>query len=126
MSESSAVERSDRRRAEVEEVLEREIRPLLASHLGGANLTGIKEDGTVELEFTGACTSCAFRANTIMGGIYPRLRVVDGVEGVTSPGVPVTIEQQRRVAALFDKHEARRKEKAEESAAAGHECQSAC
>ena len=91
----------------VEELFDREIRPLLASHLGGANIVGIDDGGTVQIEFTGACTACAFRRNTIVGAIYPRLRQIDGVESVSTPGVAVTKAQQHRMAALFDAYESR-------------------
>jgi Fe-S cluster biogenesis protein NfuA len=94
---------------QVEELFDREIRPLLASHLGGANVVGIDEDGAVEIEFTGACTACAFRRNTIVGSIYPRLRQVEGVHSVSTPGVALTVQQQHRMAAIFDDYEARTK-----------------
>lgn len=92
---------------EVEEIFDREIRPRLAAHLGGGSVTGIDADGVVQVEFTGACTSCAYRRNTIVGAIYPRLREVAGVRGVASPGVTVTIREQQRVAALYDDYQSR-------------------
>ncbi|MTD53686.1 NifU family protein [Amycolatopsis pithecellobii] len=107
MSEEPVSARPDQRLIEVEELFDREIRPLLASHLGGANVVGIDDGGTVKIEFTGACTACAFRRNTIVGSIYPRLREIEGVQGVSTPGVAVTIQQQRRVAAIFDDYESR-------------------
>jgi Fe-S cluster biogenesis protein NfuA len=107
MSEEPRPTRSDQRLIQVEELFDREIRPLLASHLGGANITGVDDAGAVQIEFTGACTSCAFRRNTIVGSIYPRLRKVEGVHSVSTPGVAITVEQQHRMAALFDSYEAR-------------------
>jgi Fe-S cluster biogenesis protein NfuA len=95
---------SDQVLIRVEEVFDREIRPLLASHLGGATIKGIDEAGTVDIEFTGACTSCAFRRNTIVGAIYPRLRQVEGVRAVSTPGVAVPVQQQHRLAAVFDEY----------------------
>lgn len=91
----------------VEELFDREIRPLLASHLGGANVRGIDDDGTLDIEFTGACTACAFRRNTIVGSIYPRVREIEGVTSVSTPGVPVTLRQQQRVAEIYDRHASR-------------------
>jgi Fe-S cluster biogenesis protein NfuA len=107
MNEGSVSTRSDQRLDEVEAIFDREIRPRLAAHLGGGNVTGIDADGMVRVEFTGACTSCAYRRNTIVGAIYPRLREIEGVHGVTSPGVTVTIREQHRVAALFADHKSR-------------------
>src|SRR4051794_6335632 len=97
----------DRRLIEVEALFDREIRPLLASHLGGANIVGIDDGGAVQIEFTGACTACAFRRNTIVGAIYPRLRHVEGVESVSTPGVAITVQQQHRMAAIYDDFESR-------------------
>jgi Fe-S cluster biogenesis protein NfuA len=107
MSEESAGARSGARLEEVEEIFDREIRPRLAAHLGGGNVTGIDADGVVQVEFTGACAACAYRRNTIVGAIYPRLRGIDGVRGVASPGVTVTIREQHRVAALYDDYGSR-------------------
>lgn len=107
MSEGPVSTRTDQRLEEVEAIFDREIRPRLAAHLGGGNVTGIDADGIVRVEFTGACTSCAYRRNTIVGAIYPRLQEIDGVRGVASPGVAVTIREQHRVAALFADHKSR-------------------
>lgn len=97
----------DQRLEEVEAIFDREIRPRLASHLGGGHVTGIDESGMVQVEFTGACTSCAYRRNTIAGAIYPRLREIDGVRGVASPGVAITQQQQQRVAGIYRDYESR-------------------
>ncbi|MGD9958090.1 NifU family protein [Nocardioides sp.] len=124
MSEESTSQQADQRLIAVEELFDREIRPLLASHLGGANVTGIDDQGAVQIEFTGACTVCAFRRNTIVGSIYPRLRHVEGVNSVSTPGVAITVQQQHRMAAMYDNFEARAKERAEQSPS-HHECHSA-
>jgi Fe-S cluster biogenesis protein NfuA len=98
---------TDQRLIEVEELFDREIRPLLSSHLGGADVVGIDDAGAVQIEFTGACTSCAFRRHTIVGSIYPRLRHVEGVNSVSTPGVAITVEQQHRMAEMYDDFESR-------------------
>ena len=95
----------DRRIDEVSASFDAQIRPRLAAHLGGATVSGIDDDGVVHIEFTGACTACAYRKNTILGAIYPRLRDVDGVTGVASAGVPVSIAEQKRVATFLDRYE---------------------
>lgn len=127
MSEEVATTRPDPRLIQVEELFDREIRPLLASHLGGANVTGIDEAGTVRIEFTGACTSCAFRRNTIVGSIYPRLRAVEGVNAVSTPGVALTAAQQHRVAATLDSYSSRTRTPVREddrapTSACSHDC----
>jgi Fe-S cluster biogenesis protein NfuA len=109
MSQKSMPTHADQVLIQVEELFDREIRPLLASHLGGANVVGIDEGGAVEIEFTGACTACAFRRNTIVGSIYPRLRQIEGVHSVSTPGVAITVQQQHRMAAIFDGYESRAK-----------------
>jgi len=98
---------SDPRLEAVREVFDREIEPLLVSHLGGGHVVGIDGNGVVEVEFTGACTACTYRRNTIIGAIYPRLRDIEGVNGVTSRGVAVTIRQQQRVSERFDDYQSR-------------------
>lgn len=98
---------SDPRLEAVREVFDREIEPLLVSHLGGGHVVGIDANGVVEVEFTGACTACTYRRNTIIGAIYPRLRDIEGVSGVTSRGVAVTIRQQQRVSERFDDYRSR-------------------
>ena len=98
---------ADLRLDEVRAVLDREIRPRLAAHLGSAEIDRIDDDGIVHLLFTGACTSCAYRKVTLLGAVYPRLREIDGIEGVASPGVPVSLSEQQRVAATLDRYERR-------------------
>jgi len=107
MNEATGAPRPDRRLDEVKAIFDRDIRPRLASHLGGGRVVDIGADGVVEVEFTGACTFCSYRRNTIIGAIYPRLRDVEGVRGVASPGVTVTIAEQHRVAQLFDDYRSR-------------------
>ena len=98
---------TDPRLEAVKEVFDRDIEPLLVSHLGGGRVVGIDTNGVVEVEFTGACTACTYRRNTIIGAIYPRLRGIECVSGVTARGVAVTIRQQQRVAERFDDYRAR-------------------
>jgi len=107
MSEVTESSRSDQRLSEVKAVFDLEIGPLLESHLGGGHVIDIDADGVVEVAFTGACTSCSYRRNTIIGAIYPRLRKIEGVSGVASRGVAVTIRQQQRVAERFDDYKSR-------------------
>ena len=104
---SSQLPETAHRLDEVRAVFDREIVPLLESHLGGGSVVDIDAAGVVQVEFTGACTSCSYRRNTMIGAIYPRLRHIEGVNGVTSRGVAVSIQQQRRVSERFDDYAAR-------------------
>lgn len=83
----------------VEEVLERDIRPLLRSHLGDAAVERVDDDGVVHLRFAGACTACGYRKTTLLTAIYPRLHAIDGVRGVAAAGVPTTRAEEQRVLA---------------------------
>ncbi len=98
---------SDLLLGEVKAIFDREIGPLLESHLGGGHVVDIDANGVVQVEFTGACTSCSYRRNTIIGAIYPRLQNIEGVSGVASRGVAVTIRQQQRVKERFDDYKSR-------------------
>ena len=92
---------------QVEAMFDEKIRPRLAAHLGGALVDGIDDDGVVHVTFTGACTSCAYRKTTMLTAIYPQLREVEGVVGVSTPGVPTSRAEERRVAAMLDRYERR-------------------
>ena len=98
---------ADHRVEQVEALFDNEIRPRLAAHLGGAVVDGIDDHGVVHVTFTGACTSCAYRKTTMLTAIYPRLREVEGVVGVATPGVPISRAEERRIGAMIDRYEKR-------------------
>ncbi len=52
----------------VEKIMNEEIRPALASHGGGANITTVKE-GKVYVELQGGCRGCAGARMTMKNGI---------------------------------------------------------
>ncbi len=65
-------------RAEVEAVLEREVRPQLRTHGGNIELIEVTEDGVVRFWLTGACGGCNPR--------YDRVALVRELEQ-SSPGL---------------------------------------
>lgn len=59
--------------AKIQQVLDEEINPSLATHGGGAVLIDFK-DGIVFLELTGGCQGCSMAAATMKDGIETSLR----------------------------------------------------
>lgn len=68
--------------AEVEEVLEGRVRPLLKSHGGSMTVREIDAHGVVRLDWLGACTGCPLRPMTTAGLIEPELTAIEGVSEV--------------------------------------------
>ncbi len=58
----------------VEEVLEKQIRPSLQSHGGDCELVDVTEDGTVKVALQGACKGCPMAQMTIQKGVEARLK----------------------------------------------------
>ena len=58
------------------------IRPSLIADGGDVSLVDIREDGTVEVELTGACKGCPLSALTLANGIERILK--ERVPGVTA------------------------------------------
>jgi len=66
----------------VREILERDIRPLLAMHAGDAELVSV-DDGVVKLRLKGTCHGCILSEVTLKSGIEQVLRSkVTGIKGV--------------------------------------------
>ena len=59
--------------ARIQEVLDQEVSPSLASHGGGAVLIDFK-DGIVLLELTGGCQGCSMASTTMKDGIETSIR----------------------------------------------------
>ncbi|MCD6228093.1 MAG: NifU family protein [Candidatus Omnitrophica bacterium] len=51
---------------EIEEILDKEVRPLLALEGGGIEIVEIKDD-IVKVKFTGGCSMCPFINLTLKG-----------------------------------------------------------
>ncbi|MBI2175113.1 MAG: NifU family protein [Parcubacteria group bacterium] len=67
---------------EIKKVLETEIKPLLAMHLGSLEYVGFK-DGVVKIRFQGTCVGCPLSELTLKAGIEETLKShVHGVERV--------------------------------------------
>jgi Fe-S cluster biogenesis protein NfuA len=87
--------------AQVCNVLELQIRPLLLIHGGGIDLVGITADGRVELEFQGACRGCALQAVTYAIGVRQRLLEIPGVTEVEVRGVRLSKAALKRTSEMY-------------------------
>jgi Fe-S cluster biogenesis protein NfuA len=63
----------------IQEVLEKKVNPILASHYGAAELTSF-EEGTAYVRLTGACAACPSAQYTIEDVV--RAEVVEALPGV--------------------------------------------
>lgn len=72
----------------------------LRAHAGGVELLG-ERDGEVELRFTGMCTGCAFKPQTMAVTVRPALLSVPGVREVRAAGARTSAEAEQRMAAFF-------------------------
>ena len=53
-----------------------QVRPYLQADGGDLKYVGMKEDGTVEVELTGACGACPFSTMTLKNGVEATLKKV--------------------------------------------------
>ena len=60
--------------ATIEQVLDEEIRPLLAAHQGNVAVNELTDDGTLYIRLTGMCSSCASASETTQEIIATRLQ----------------------------------------------------
>lgn len=68
--------------SQIEAVLEKEIRPLLAMHRGNAHLVSF-QNGVVSLRFQGMCKGCPLSTLTLKEGIESILKEkISGIERV--------------------------------------------
>lgn len=58
---------------QVREILERDIRPLLAIHAGDAELVSV-DDGVVKLRLKGTCHGCMLSEVTLKAGVEQLLK----------------------------------------------------
>lgn len=61
-------------REDVENVLNKTIRPRLAADGGGVELVEVKKDNTVVVKLTGACGCCPFSMMTLKSGVEKALK----------------------------------------------------
>lgn len=68
----------------IREVLEREVKPMLAMHLGSLDYVGF-QNGVVKIRFAGTCKGCPLSALTLKSGIESILKAkVAGVKEVVA------------------------------------------
>ncbi|MDP3764762.1 MAG: NifU family protein, partial [bacterium] len=58
---------------QIKNVLEKEVRPMLAMHLGSLDFVGFKE-GVVSVRFQGTCKGCPLSNLTLKAGIESILK----------------------------------------------------
>jgi Fe-S cluster biogenesis protein NfuA len=80
-------------------VLDSEIRPLLHFHGGDVRVAEISTDGSVHLEYVGACHGCNLQVVTHFVTVRERLLKVEGVTEVVTRGVRISDAAQRRITA---------------------------
>lgn len=77
-----SLDRLPPKRERIEAWLDR-IRPALVADGGNVELVGVDVDGTVRIEFQGACASCPAQLATLRVGIEePLKRALPGIEAV--------------------------------------------
>ncbi|HBB49872.1 hypothetical protein A2Z53_01325 [Candidatus Giovannonibacteria bacterium RIFCSPHIGHO2_02_42_15] len=64
----------------INEIIEKDIKPILALHLGSVTYEGFK-DGVVSIRFEGTCKGCPFSTLTLKAGVEEILK--SKIEGVT-------------------------------------------
>jgi Fe-S cluster biogenesis protein NfuA len=80
----------------------RDVRRRLRGHGGDLNVTSVRDDGGVELEFIGACRGCPALAFTFSAVVVPAARELPGVTAVTSRQTRFSPAIASRVAAIRD------------------------
>ena len=63
----------------INEIIEKDIKPILALHLGSVTYEGFK-DGVVSIRFEGTCKGCPFSTLTLKAGVEEILK--SKIEGV--------------------------------------------
>jgi Fe-S cluster biogenesis protein NfuA len=90
--------------AAVLNVLDRQIRPLLAIHGGDVRLIAITASGEIELAFEGACCACPLKSVTYALGIRQKLVPIHGVTDVTVEGVRLSQAALDRAALMYGRY----------------------
>jgi Fe-S cluster biogenesis protein NfuA len=68
---------------QIEEVIEKEIRPALQADGGDVELVSLEDDGVVKVRLKGACGGCPMATMTLKSGIQAKLcREFDFVKSV--------------------------------------------
>jgi Fe-S cluster biogenesis protein NfuA len=86
---------------QVRERLAEAVSPALHAHLGDIEATSIDADGCVHVQFSGACTVCAYRKMTLIGAVFPRIASIEGVTGLACDGVAIHPRELQRMLKIF-------------------------
>lgn len=87
--------------AAVLDVLDTQVRPLLAVHGGGVELIEVTSAGEVRLEYQGACRGCALKSVTYVLGIRQKLMPIPGVREVRVEGVRLSRTALERATRMY-------------------------
>ncbi len=83
------------------DVLDTQVRPLLAVHGGGVELVEVTPAGEVRLEYQGACRGCSLKSVTYVLGIRQKLMPLPGVTEVSVEGVRLSRAALERAARMY-------------------------
>lgn len=68
---------------EIEKIIAKEIRPILAAHGGGIELVEVANEETIKIRLTGACSTCPGQQHTVQQLLeekikesYPQIKCV--------------------------------------------------
>jgi Fe-S cluster biogenesis protein NfuA len=101
MNELKEVSRAETALAEqVEQVLDRDIRPFLQSHGGDVEVAGISH-GVVRVRMFAACGACELKPVTFAARIRATLLTVPGVPDVTCGAVAFSSQRLDQIALFF-------------------------
>ena len=89
---------------DIEDVIERQIRPVLHIHGGDLLLLDYTETGEVILAFEGACQGCALKSVTYALGVRQKLLPLKGVTKVTVRGVQISEFALKRAEKMYGQY----------------------
>lgn len=87
--------------AAIQYALDADLRPLLHFHGGDVRIADVTTEGTVRLEYVGACHGCQLQVVTHFVTVRQRLMKVKGVTAVVANGVHISEEAQNRIASAY-------------------------
>jgi Fe-S cluster biogenesis protein NfuA len=85
----------------VQQIIDCNVRPILKAYGGGVRMTGITEEGCVQLELEGACRERTLQALMFALSIRQRLLEVPGISNVTMKGVKVAAVTLERIGQFY-------------------------
>ena len=87
--------------ADVERVIDGDIRRFINGHAGDVHVASVSPEGDVHLSFVGACGTCPQLSATFAVSVMPIVRRIPGVRKVTADGVNISQAALERVEKMF-------------------------